>query len=185
MQDGKITIKNDGAFPQNNEANTSNSSKGYLQKKGYFGKFILMVGITSSLVILFTSLINKTRQERFQMIEIRNALEEKTEHQKAMNSLLDKEHFSLRNDPVRIEKEARERLGYRNPEEVAYERYNFNIKSIGQETPGGEVSQNSMKDFFLEGPVRWQFPVLIILVTTALYLISYHYEYRKLHKSDQ
>jgi cell division protein FtsL len=185
MQDGKITIQEDDDFPKDKDVNNAKDFKGHLQKNGYFGKFILLIGITSSMVILFTSLINKARQERFQMVEIKKALDVKTHHLETNNSRLEKEYSALRNNPVRIEKEAREKLGFINPAEISYPRYNFHVKSMREKEPVKEVSQNSWKEFFFEGPIRWQFPVLIILVTTALYLISYHYEYRKLHKSNQ
>ena len=55
MQDAKIAVK----------------------KNKFFGKFVLMVFVTSCVVILFSSIITKVRQERFRMLESKTMLENK------------------------------------------------------------------------------------------------------------
>lgn len=153
-------------------------------KDSYWGKFVVMVSITSCVVILFSSIISKTRQERIHMLEIKKVLEKQASQLEAVNLELEKEYSALKSDPVRIEKEARELLGYTGKDEVFYEKYRFRIKSTGKKEPVKTVAQNRWITFLFDGPFPWQFPALIILVTAACYLISYHYEYRKLHRSN-
>ncbi|MEP9410469.1 MAG: septum formation initiator family protein [Candidatus Brocadia sp.] len=158
---------------------------GKLPGKGsYWGKFILMVSITSCVVILFSSIISKARQERFRMLETKKVLDKHVAQLEAVNSGLEKEYSALKSDPVRIEKEAREILGYIGIDEVFYEKYNFRIRSTSKKEPVEIVPQNKWKTFLFDGPFPWQFPALIILIAAAYYLISYHYEYRKLRQSN-
>lgn len=176
--------KDEALHPDNQNIGNLQDTKANLPKTAFFGKFILIVGITSCVVILFTVLINKTRQEKFHMIEMKNVLERQMKQFEMDNSRLEKEYVALKNDPVRIEKEAREQLGFVNPDEIIYPRYNFRIKHMVKPEPA-EGPPGGWKDFIFEGQIRWQIPALLILITSALYLISYHYEYRKLHKSNR
>jgi cell division protein FtsB len=162
MQDAKIAVK----------------------KNKFFGKFVLMVVVTSCVVILFSSIINKVRQERFRMLESKTTLEKQAAQLEAENSILNKEYSALKSDPVRIEQEARNQFGYIAPDEVTYSKYNFHIKGTTKKEPAKAVSHNRWKEFLFEGPFPWQFPVLIVLIAAAYYLISYHCEYRKLHQSN-
>ena len=162
MQDAKIVVK----------------------KNKFFGKFVLMVFVTSCVVILFSSIITKVRQERFRMQESKTMLEKQAAQLEAENSILDREYSALKSDPVRIEQEARNQLGYIVPDEVTYSKYNFHIKSTRKKEPAKVVSQNRWKAFLFECPFPWQFPALIVLIAAAYYLISYHCEYRKLHQSN-
>ena len=162
MQDAKIVVK----------------------KKKYFGKFVLMVFITSCVVMLFSSIITKVRQERFSMLESKKTLEKQAAQLEAENSNLASEYSALKSDPVRIEQEARNQFGYIAPNEVTYSRYNFHVKSTTKKEPAKAVSQSRWKAFLFEGIFPWQLPALIVLIATAYYLISYHCEYRKLHQSN-
>ncbi|UJS18022.1 MAG: septum formation initiator family protein [Candidatus Jettenia sp.] len=155
------------------------------EKNTYFARLLLMIGITSCVVILFSSIISKVRQERYRMLEEKKTLEKQAAQLETSSSQLENEYSALKNDPIRIEKEAREQYGFIKPDEILYTKYNFRIKSITKKEPVKEVTQNRWKVFFFEGPFRWQLPALIILLATAFYIISYHYEYRKLHKSNR
>ncbi len=119
------------------------------------------------------------------MLEEKKTLEKQAAQLETSSSQLENEYSALKNDPIRIEKEAREQYGFIKPDEILYTKYNFRIKSITKKEPVKEVTQNRWKVFFFEGPFRWQLPALIILLATAFYIISYHYEYRKLHKSNR
>ncbi len=161
MQDAKIAVK----------------------KNRFFGKFVLMVFVTSCVVMLFSSIITKVRQERFRMLEDKNALEQQTSQLETENARLALDHSALKSDPVRIEQEARNQFGYIAPDEVTYSKHNFHIKSVAKKEPVKVVSQNRWKAFVFDGQFPWQLPALIILIASAYYLISYHCEHRKLHKS--
>ncbi len=189
MQDVKIDTQDSGnyLFPVLNSPQsllTKSGKGGEPDEKEYFGKFVLMVFVTSCVVILFSSIISNARQERFSMLEAKKVLEKQASRLEAENLRLEGEYSALKNDPVRIEKEARELLGYAGVDEVFYQKYNFRIKSITKKEPATVVSRNKWKTFLFDGPFPWQFPALIILVATAFYLVSYHYEYRKLRQSN-
>jgi cell division protein FtsB len=161
-----------------NDNYTTNST---MRKKRYLGKFMLLVCITSCVAILFSSLINKSRQDRFLMMKTKNALEKQFEQLQSENLILEKEYAGLKQDPVRIEKEARDNFDFIAPGEILYPRYNFTMRSIAKKETIKEAPQNSLKAFLFDGPFPWQFPALIILFSMAYYLLSFHYEYRKLH----
>ncbi|MCF6148177.1 MAG: septum formation initiator family protein [Candidatus Kuenenia sp.] len=179
MQDKKIDLENSISFSGNslNDKREGN--------KFYFGKYILITLITSFVVILFSYIITNARQERFRMLETKKILEKQVVQLRLENDRLENEHSSLQEDPGRIEKEAREQLGYLAPGEVSYDKYNFNIKSITRKKPDTMPAPNRWKSFLFDGPFPWQFPTLIILITAAYYLITYHYEYRRLYKSER
>ena len=160
------------------------NAKIVVKKNKYFGKYVLIVFVTSCVVILFSSIITKVRQERFHMLESKTTLEKQAAQLWEENSILDREYSALKSDPVRIEQEARNQFGYIAPDEVTYSKYNFHIKSATQKEPAKAVSHNRWKAFLFEGPFPWQFPALIVLIAAAYYLISYHCEYRKLHQSN-
>ena len=71
-------------------------------KKEYFGKFVLLVFVTSCAVILFTSIISRVRQDRFHMLESKRLLERQAAWLEEENLRLEKEYSGLQNDPVRI-----------------------------------------------------------------------------------
>lgn len=155
------------------------------EKPFYFGKYILITLITSFVVILFSYIITHARQERFRMLETKRILERQVVQLRLENDRLENEHSSLQKDPLRIEKEAREQLGYFAPGEVSYDKYRFNIKSVPMKKPVAATAPNRWKSFIFDGSFPWQFPAMIILVTAAYYLITYYYEYRKLYKSNR
>src|SRR5574337_506681 len=80
MQDVKIDTQNSGnyssPFINSHESSLNKGGKeGCSGRNKYFGKFVLMVFVTSCVVILFSSIINKTRQERIHMLEAKKLLE--------------------------------------------------------------------------------------------------------------
>ncbi len=149
----------------------------------YFGKFILMMFLTACVVILFSSMISSTRQEKFRMAGTKVLLEKQTARLQAETNRLEDEFTALKGDTGRVEKEARERFGYLGADEIIYPLYNFSVKNMAKREPVTLSFKNRWKAFLFDGPFPWQFPALIILISSAYYLISYHYEYRKLHQS--
>lgn len=189
MQNSKIIIKNNKNYPAAIPITYGEGVNGLIKdtfprREKFFGKFALMVFVTSCVVLLFSLLITKVRHERFRMLESKATLEKQVAQLDAENSVLDREYSALKSDPVRIEQEARNQFGYIVPDEIGYPRYDFHIKSTAKKEPAKVVSQNRWKAFLFEGTFPWQFPVLIVLVASAYYLISYHCEYRKLHQSS-
>lgn len=189
MQDVKIGIpdgENHSAhdFLPSASAPHPGEKDGCADRNPYFRKFVLIMFITSSVVIFFSWTISKTRQERVRMLEVKKALEKQATRLEAENIRLENEYSALKKDPVRIEKEARELLGYTGADEVIYEKYRFRIKSTAQKEPTITASRNRWKVFLFDGAFPWQFPAFVILIAVSYYLLSYHYEYRKLRKSN-
>lgn len=180
MQDAKIgasSIASNSVFP------TLKGKKETISKEyNYFGKLILMIFATSCVVIVFSWIITKTRHDRLRMLNTKNILEKQVAALENENFVLEREQSTLKDDPIRIEKEAREQLGYIEPEEIIYERYNYRVKSTVRKEPATVAHQNHWKTFVFDGPFPWQVPALIILFASAYYVISYHYEYKKLHR---
>ncbi|MDG6027259.1 MAG: septum formation initiator family protein [Candidatus Brocadia sp.] len=189
MQDVKIGIP-DGEhdstpdFLPSASASHPGEKNGGADRNPYFRKFVLMVFITSSVVIFFSWTISKTRLERVRMLEVKKVLEKQATRLEAENLRLENEYSALKKDPVRIEKEAREFLGFTGPDEVIYEKHRFRIKSTAQKEPEITPLRNRWKVFLFDGAFPWQFPAFVILIAASYYLLSYHYEYRKLRKSN-
>ena len=182
---------------QNNQINTHASKEGLYNflnsakkigepscKNNYFGKLMLFICITASIVILFSSMISKARQERFSLLEGEKKLEAQSARLEAVNLKLENERSALKNDPISIEREARNQLGFIVPDEITYTKYNFRIKNIAQKEQPKATYQNRWKAFLFNGTFPWQVPTLILLIATAYFLITYHFEYRKLHQSN-
>lgn len=112
------------------------------------------------------------------MLEIRQKnLAEKIAYFKKRNYELEKENSALiNNDPIQIEREARETFGYIKPGETIYRKYKFSIS----EPENKEIKQSSilrkMDSFLFEGPFPWQVPLGIITIAAIFLLISYRYE---------
>jgi cell division protein FtsL len=185
MQDAKIEIRNIGSI---SVASAAKEKKGNILKEKYYsGRLVFMLILTSCIVITFSSIITKTRHDRLRMAMTKTRLGEIVAQLEKDSSFLNREQFALKSDSVRIEKEAREQLGYINPDEIIYERYNFHIKSVSPKEPSQTTIQNHWercRSFIFDGLFPWQVPALIILFSAAYYVISYHYEYRKLHRPN-
>lgn len=189
MQDVKVGIydsenTSSPAFLPSESLSHNGEKDGCADRNPYFSKFVWMVFITACVVILFSWIISKTRQERIRMLEAKKVLEKQATRLEAENLRLENEYLALKKDPVRIEKEARELLGFTGTDEIIYKKYNFRIKSTAPIEPEKIVSRNRWKAFLFDGVFPWQFPAVVILIAVAYYSISYHYEYRKLHKSN-
>lgn len=189
MQNAKIGMydseeNSSTAFPSFETSSLHGERAEGRDKNSYFNKFVILVFITSGVIIFFSWTISKIRQDRVRMLEVKKVLEKQATRLEAENLRLENEYSALKKDPVRIEKEAREVLGYTGSDEIIYNKYHFRIKSTTPNEPEKIPARNRWKAFLFDGAFPWQFPAFVILIAVAYYVISYHYEYRKLCKSD-
>jgi cell division protein FtsB len=139
-------------------------------------RFFITFCMVVVVVIVFSSIVTQKRDKR-RTLEIRQeTLVEKIAFFKKRNYELEKENDALINDPIQIEREARESFGYIKPGETTYRKYKFSIS----EPENRETKQSSilrkMDSFLFEGPFPWQVPLGIITIATIFLLISYRYE---------
>ncbi len=138
--------------------------------------FIITFCIVVAIVIVFSVIITKKRDDRRTLEMRQENLAKRVAYFKKKNSELEKENNGLVNDPIQVEREARESLGYIKPGETTYRKYKFSIS----EPENGEPKQSSIlskiDSFLFEGPFPWQVPLGIISIATIFLLISYRYE---------
>lgn len=139
-------------------------------------RFIFTFSIVVSIIIIFSAIVTQKREGRRTLEARQEYLAEKVAYFKKKNSELKKEADALLNDPIQIEREARESFGFINPGEVAYKKYRFSIS----EPKNDEIKQSSLlsrlDSFLFEGPFPWQIPSGLILIAAIFLLISYRYE---------
>ena len=101
MQDTKINLKDGGNYPSlitfpQADGVAGECEQWISRRNKYFCKFVLMVFVTSCVVILFSSVISKVRQDRFRMLESKTMLEKQAAQLEAENSILDREYSAFK-----------------------------------------------------------------------------------------
>ncbi len=92
------------------------------------------------------------------------------------NESLKKENKALVDDPVQIEREARDNYGYTREGEVTYKKYKFNISEPESDKAEKQTKSGGLESFLFDGPFPWQVPLGLILIATLFLLLSYKYE---------
>lgn len=123
MQNAKIGMydseeNSSTAFPSFETSSLHGERVEGRDRNSYFNKFVILVFITSGVIIFFSWTISKIRQDRVRMLEVKKVLEKQATRLEAENLRLENEYSALKKDPVRIEKEAREVLGYTGSDEI-------------------------------------------------------------------
>ena len=103
-------------------------------------------------------------------------LAEKVDSLSKINEKLKKENRALVDDPIQIEREARENYGYAREGEVAYKKYKFNISKPESNKTEKPTESGGLESFLFDGPFPWQVPLGLVLIATLFLLISYKYE---------
>ena len=103
-------------------------------------------------------------------------LAEKVDYFRKENERLKKESKALINDPIQIEREARDNYGYTKEGEVTYKKYKFNIEEPENGKAGRLTKYGGLEAFLFEGPFPWQVPLGMIVIATLFLLFSYKYE---------
>ncbi len=139
-------------------------------------RFLFTFCIVVTIVIMFSATVTKKREERRTLEAKQKTLAEKVAYFKKKNPELKKENKALINDPIQIEREARDNFGYIKPGEITYKKYRFSISEPENEETRQSGVLSKMDSYLFEGPFPWQIPLGIISIAAIFLLISYRYE---------
>jgi len=139
-------------------------------------RFIFTFSIVASITIIFSVIVTQKREERRSLETRQKELARKVDYLRKKNEELKKENKALVNDPIQIEREARDNYGYTKEGEVTYKKYKFNISE--PESDGAEklTESSGLESFLFEGAFPWQVHLGLILIAALFLLLSYKYE---------
>ena len=147
-------------------------------------RFLFTFSIVASIVIIFSFVVTQKREERRALEVKQKELTRKVDYLKKETERLKKENIALVNDPIQIEREAREHYGYTKPGEIMYKKHKFNISEPEDGKTGNPTETNGLESFLFEGSFPWQVPLGLIVIATAFLLFSYKYERKSLHRQN-
>jgi len=139
-------------------------------------RFLFTFSIVASIIIVFSVIVTQRREERRALEAKQRMLAEKVDYLRKENERLKKESKALVNDPIQIEREARDNYGYIKEGEVIYKKYKFNIVEPENDEAEGPTESGGLESFLFEGPFPWQVPLGLIAIATVFLLLSYKYE---------
>ncbi|MGR3177890.1 MAG: hypothetical protein ACUZ8E_07515 [Candidatus Anammoxibacter sp.] len=151
-----------------------------IYERHLLSKFLMFMGITIAIVVFFTNSISKKQEERDFMLKKERILSTDVQKREKENSKLYRQHNAMLTDSLEIERYAREHLNYVAPGEEIFDTLNFKIITNDDKDKSKE-SQGSRNRLF-EGRFPWQFPAIIILVSTIVFYVSYCFENHKISK---
>ena len=139
-------------------------------------RFLFTFSIVASIIIIFSVIVTQKREERRAFEANQKELTEKVVSLRKMNESLKKENKALVDDPIQIEREARDNYGYTREGEVTYKKYKFNISEPERNKTGKSTESGGLESFLFDGPFPWQVPLGLVLIATLFLLLSYKYE---------
>ncbi len=139
-------------------------------------RFLITFCIVVSLVIVFSAIVTQKREKRRNLESELKALSEEVTSAKKRNSALRQETEVIVNDPIQIERVAREDFGYVKPGEIIYKRYQFEISEPKEEPVNKRSLLSRLDSFLFDGPFPWQVPLGLISIASIFLLVSYRYE---------
>lgn len=142
--------------------------------------FLVPLLLAMGIIISFSIVISKRHVEWKKVMAKRATIKEEIAQLRKKNLELHKLRDSLLYDPVEIEKEAREQLGYSRPEEVIYRRHDFNISS--PETKEEDLPHLSRTNGILEKVGLFSFFLAVIVITAGFFSSTYWYERRRIRQ---
>ena len=139
-------------------------------------RFLITFCIVVSIVIIFSAIVTQKREKRRTLESKLKYLSEKVAHVKIKNSALKQETKDIKNDPVQIERVARENFGYMRPGEIAYKKHAFQISDPNKQSNEEPGFLSKLDSFLFDGPFPWQVPLGLISIASLFLLITYKYE---------
>lgn len=139
-------------------------------------RFLFTFSIVASIIIIFSVIVTQKRGERRAFEVKQMELAEKVDSLSKTNEKLRKENKALVDDPIQIEREARDNYGYTREGEVAYKKYKFNISEPESDKAEKPTGSGGLESFLFDGPFPWQVPLGLVLIATLFLLLSYKYE---------
>ncbi len=150
--------------------------------KKEFISFIVPLALVMAIIIGFSVIIAKKRSELRGVEAKKAALEKEVARLKKKNLELHTLRDALVYDPVQIEKQAREQLGYGKQNERAYSpKRNFRVVDYAAEeqalaeekVAGAEEDEGILRELGFFGVF-----ILVVVVVVGVYYGTYWYEYR-------
>ena len=139
-------------------------------------RFLFTFSIVASIIIIFSVIVTQKRGERRAFEVKQMELAEKVDSLSKTNEKLRKENKALVDDPIQIEREARDNYGYTREGEVTYKKYKFNISEPESDKAEKPTGSGGLESFLFDGPFPWQVPLGLVLIATLFLLFSYKYE---------
>ncbi len=139
-------------------------------------RFLFTFSIVASIIIIFSVIVTQKREERRAFEANQKELTEEVVSLRKMNESLKKENKALVDDPIQIEREARDNYGYTREGEVTYKKYKFNISEPESDKAEKPTGSGGLESFLFDGPFPWQVPLGLVLIATLFLLLSYKYE---------
>ncbi len=139
-------------------------------------RFLFTFSIVTSIIIVFSVIVTQKREERRALETKQKVLAEKVDSLRKENKRLKEENKALVNDPIQVEREARDNYGYTKEGETVYKKYKFNISEPEGDKAGGAAKSGGLEAFLFEGPFPWQVPLGLIVIATLFLLLFYKYE---------
>ncbi len=139
-------------------------------------RFLFTFSIVASIIIIFSVIVTQKRGERRAFEVKQMELAEKVDSLSKTNEKLRKENKAFVDDPIQIEREARDNYGYTREGEVTYKKYKFNISEPESNKAEKPTGSGGLESFLFDGPFPWQVPLGLVLIATLFLLLSYKYE---------
>ncbi|MHC4320846.1 MAG: septum formation initiator family protein [Planctomycetota bacterium] len=139
-------------------------------------RFLFTFSIATSIIIIFSVIVTQKREERRALEATQKVLAEKVDSLRKENERLKEENKALVNDPIQVEREARDNYGYTKEGETTYKKYKFNISEPENDKIKRPTESGGLEAFLFEGPFPWQVPLGMIAIATLFLLLSYKYE---------
>ena len=139
-------------------------------------RFLFTFSVVISIIIVFSVIVTQKREERRALEVKQRVLTEKVDYLRGKNDRLKKENKALVNDPIQVEREARDNYGYTKDGEITYKKYKFNISEPENGKAEMPAESGGLEAFLFEGPFPWQVPLGLILIATLFLLVTYKYE---------
>jgi len=139
-------------------------------------RFLFTFSIVASIIIILSVIVTQKRGERRAFEVKQMELAEKVDSMSKTNEKLRKENKALVDDPIQIEREARDNYGYTREGEVTYKKYKFNISEPESNKAEKPTGSGGLESFLFDGPFPWQVPLGLVLIATLFLLLSYKYE---------
>ncbi|MCQ4574281.1 MAG: septum formation initiator family protein [Candidatus Brocadiales bacterium] len=148
-------------------------------EKKRFIAFMVPLALTLAIIVCFSIAIARKHSELKTVLARNAVLEKEVTLLKKKNLELHTLRDALVYDPVQVEKEAREQLGYGKPKEKVYKKRNFRIVENADDAgPAHEAGYTGKEGGILNSIGLFGTFILIIVSVTGVFYGTYWYEHK-------